>query len=45
MFGRLLCSMARIYDLWDESLDQRSVRESVPYSGQEYYQLKYRNAP
>ncbi len=37
MVGCLLCSMARIYDLWDGSLDQLKVRglDQDSYEAQE----------
>ncbi len=31
--GCLLCSMARIYNLWEGTLDQRKVRGLVPCCG------------
>ncbi len=31
--GCLLCSMARMYDLWDGSLEKRKVRSLVPCCG------------
>ena len=36
----LLCSMARIYDLWDGSLDKCKVRGLVPCWDQDGYRAK-----
>ncbi len=36
----LLGSMARIYKLWDGSLDKRKVGGLVPYCGQDGYRAK-----
>ncbi len=35
--GCLLCSMARINDIWDWSLDKRKVRSLIPHCGQDGY--------
>ena len=41
----LLCSMARINNLWDGSLDKRKVHGLVSFCGQMAIELKYRNTP
>ncbi len=42
--GCLLCSMAKIYDLWDGSVYKRKVPGLVPWCGQAI-ELKHRNYP
>ncbi len=40
MVGCLLCSMARIQDILDGSLDKRKVRGLVPYYGQDGFRAQ-----
>ena len=43
--GCLLCSMARINDLWDGSLDKHKVRGLVPCCGQDCYRAQVPQHP
>ncbi len=43
--GYLLCSMAKIYDIWDGSLDKRKVTGLVPCYGQDGYRAQVLQQP